>query len=187
MFIFVPFPFHPPSCKTCSVCKWPLRCTPSRFRPCPLPLRRRRRLRLRRPLLARAHEDSRSRRCTVMSVSCKVLSCPLGALCPPLRSILTRSPFLPHVFPIHQFQCAPRSHTRAATRRSARSKRKSTLTNSSPSSGTRTRPCCTRRTSGYSSGSTSRACWMRRTRAPCSSLVMSWNASDDSRTVGGRR
>jgi len=83
-------------------------------------------------------------------------------------------------------KCAPRSHTRAATRRSARSKRKSTRTSSSPSSGTRTPPCSTRRTSGYSSGSTSRACWTRRTRAPSSSLVMSWNAFVDSRIAGCR-
>jgi hypothetical protein len=99
--------------------------------------------------------------------------------------LLTR--FFPSPPPLCSFidmQCAPRSHTRVATQRSARSKRKSMHMNSSPSSGTPTPPSYTRRTSGYSSGSTSRACWTRRTRARSFSLVMSWNASDDSRTGG---
>ena len=82
-------------------------------------------------------------------------------------------------------QCAPLSHTRAATPRSPRSKPKSTRTSSSPSSGTLIRPCYTRRTFGYSSGSMSRACWTKRTREPFSSLGMSWSACAGSRTGDG--
>ena len=104
------------------------------------------------------------------------------------RLSLLWSPLLPSSLPLAlhlRLQCAPHSHTRAVTPLSPRLKRKSTPTNSSPSSGTRIQPCSTRRTSEYSSGSTSRACWMRRTREPSSSPAMLWSAFGGLRTGGG--
>ena len=90
-----------------------------------------------------------------------------------------------HLYATIGIQCAPPSHTKAATPRSPRSKPKSTRTSSSPSSGTRIRPCYIRRTFGYSSGSTNRACWTRPTREPFFSLGMSWSACAGSRTGDG--
>ena len=129
--------------------------------------------------LAQVHSD-------VCLVQGKVLS-PLSAAHFPnaFFFVLLPPPARPVPLPcVSVTQCAPRSHTKAATRRSARSKRKSMLTSSSPSSGTPTPPCFTRRTSGFSSGSTSRACWTRRTRGLFSSLETLWNVSDDSRIAG---
>ena len=123
-----------------------------------------------------------------MSVSCKVccVTLPASSPDPSFFALFSSPPPLPPPGVPQSTQCAPLSHTRAATPRSPRSKPKSTRTSSLPSSGTRIRPCYIRRTFGYSSGSTSRACWTRRTREPSSLLGMSWSACAGSRTGDGQ-